>query len=223
MPDAKPPVEVQPEPVEPPTEVDSRITIKCKNEEIRPLEHQKDSDSVLPLHSSFTIGLEESSRDGTVSYESRTFSYACGNQGALVSIAKLSAKSKYKLDATYTNHRGIATHKGEASFQISQSASTSVKLYMKNINSRADSVNVDIIFDDDKKPVSCKEANTICNEEYSPVICQGVATPFDGREIALVIGPIKGGNRCEAEALLAAEACKQDALLMSEISCKPIK
>ena len=34
MPDAKPPVKVQPEPVEPPTEVDSRITIKCKNEEI---------------------------------------------------------------------------------------------------------------------------------------------------------------------------------------------
>ncbi len=223
MPDAKPPVAVQPEPIEPPTELDSRITITCRNEEVRPMENQKDSDSIRPLHSSFTIGLEETSRDGTVGYESRTFSYACGKEGAFVSIAKLSAKSKYKLDATYTNHRGIATHKGEASFQISQGGSTSVKLHMKKIKSRVDSVNVDIIFDDDKKPVSCKEANTVCTEEYSPVVCEGVATPFDGREIALVIGPIKGGNRCEAEALLAAEACKQDALLMSEISCKPIK
>lgn len=212
----------EPEPIEPTIAPESRISIRCKNEEALPidLKHQV-SDSILPMLPSFTIGLEEHSGDGTVGYESHTFSYACGRSGALVSITKLSPKAKYKLDATYANNRGIATHKGETSFKISQGTTTLVKLYMKRIERRGGSVDVDIIFDKHKKPVGCKEIDVVCADIYAPAVCQGSARFFDGRKKAWEV-EAEGSSECVARANLVALACKNGAEV-PEISCKAVK
>jgi len=200
----------------------SRITIKCKNKESIPADAEEPTNRFV-ASPRFTIGLEENAGDGTVAYESRSFSYVCGKEGALVSISNLSTKSKYVLDATYSNAKGVQTHKGRTSFQISQGSSTVVKLFMKSIKSKKGSVDVEIIFDKNKKPIACKEIDMVCAAIYAPVVCEGSAVPFDGREIALLIGPVKGSNECTARAMMIEEACRQEAQLMPEISCKPIK
>ena len=228
-PDAVPPIDYdheegqsEPEPIEPIAQ-ESRISIRCKNEAKLPVVQDlkyEGSDSILPMLPSFTIGLEENSGDGTVSYESHTFSYACGREGALVSITRLSPKATYKLDATYANAHGIATHKGETKFQINRGSSTLVKLFMKKIERRGGSVDVEIIFDKNKQPVSC-EVDVACAEIYAPVVCQGAAKFFDGRDMAWNVSA-EGSNECFAKASIAAKACKKGAEV-PVISCKAVK
>jgi hypothetical protein len=93
---------------------------------------------------------------------------------------------------------------------------------MKRIKGGNGSVDVDVIFDRDQKPKGCKDIDLVCADIYAPVVCQGTATPFDGRDIALVVGPLKAENECEAKARLRAKACNLEAELNPEISCKKI-
>ena len=94
---------------------------------------------------------------------------------------------------------------------------------MKKKQDSKGSVDIEIIFDKNRKPIGCKEIAVACAEIYAPVVCQGTAVPFEGREIALVIGPFKGSNECEARSLMIADACKQNAELAPEFSCKSVK
>lgn len=210
----------QPEPMPlPRIEEESRISITCKNADKPTSNDAVDNKSVKSL-ARFTIGLEESSTDGSVGYESRSFYYDCGKEGAFVSISNLSSSSKYELSALYENAAGVATHKGSAVFVLSENEATTVELFMKRITGGNGSVDVDVIFDRDQKPKGCEEIDVECPDIYAPVVCQGTATPFDGRDIALVVGPQKAENECIARALLRTKACSLEAELMPEISCK---
>lgn len=227
-PDAIPPIvaDEQPLPSVPAESPASRISVRCKNQVLISEDSSTPppKEDILPMLPSFTIGLEEGDKASqTVSYESRTFAYACGSGGAVVSISGLSPKFQYKLDATYANAKGVATHRGEASFVINQGTSTSVKLFMKKIQVRKGSVDVEIIFDSKGKKIGCKDIDVACPAIYAPVECKGTATPFDGREIALLIGPFTGSNECTVRSRMIAEACSQEAELSPEISCKSIK
>jgi hypothetical protein len=199
----------------------NRIVIRCKGDVGKP--KKMAADESMPVSGSrFVIGLETISGE-TASYESVEFYYSCGTSGAIVTINNLVQDASYAVDAQYWQGE-LLTHKGKTDqFTLGKDGTASVKLLMSRVEAKKKGkAKVDVIFADEEQPAICPMEDIACTDVYQPVICTGTASPLDGREIPLLLGPVKGSNQCEAKKELLHLACLEKTKLIN-IDCKPAK